>query len=79
MQRAATAERHGDEFRRVMSAFDRDQPDRAGHARLGDANDRCGRVHHIKPERLADVDGDRALGGLHVERFQFAADRAGRH
>ena len=39
MQRAAAAERHRDELRRIVPALDRDQADGARHARLGDAHD----------------------------------------
>ena len=53
VQRAAAAERHGRELGRVMAALDRDQADGAGHARIGDAHDRLGRLHQVELQRLA--------------------------
>ena len=55
MQRAAAAERHGDEARRIVAALDRNQADRAGHARFGDAHDRRRGVVGGEAERLADM------------------------
>ncbi len=55
MQRAAAAERHGDEMRRIVTALHRNQPDRASHARLGDAHDGGRGVIGGKSERLADM------------------------
>ena len=52
MQRAAAAERHRDEVRRIVAALDRDQPDRAGHARVGDPHDGRGRAVGVEAERL---------------------------
>src|SRR5205085_6746502 len=75
-QRAAPAERHRDEFLRVVPAFDRDEPDRARHARVRDAhNGGCGIVRG-KSEWLSDMLGNRSPGRLDVERFQLAAERA---
>ena len=76
MQRAAAAERHGDKARRIVAALDRNQPDRARHARLGDPHDRRRGIVHAKLQRLADMHGDGAPRRLHVERFQLAAERA---
>ena len=75
MQRAAAAERHRDEVRRIVAALDRDQPDRAGHARLRDAHDGRRRGVGVELERRADVGCDRAPRRLDVERFQLAAER----
>ena len=75
MQRAAAAERHRDEFRRIVPALDRHQADRAGHAGVRDAHDRGRGIVHRKAERRSDMLHDRALRGLDVERFQFAAER----
>ena len=77
MQRAASAERHGGEFRRIVSALDRDQPDGAGHARLGDAHDRFRRLQRVEAERRPHMRGD----GVACRRRRRAASRrsAARH
>ena len=75
MQRAAAAERHRREFRRVVTTLDRDEADRARHARVGDLDDRLGGCLHVEPERLADMSADRALRGIEVEPGELAADR----
>ena len=51
MQRAAAAKWHQHEIAGIMPALDRDQPDCAGHAGVGDAHDRIGRRHHVEAER----------------------------
>jgi len=51
MQRAAAAERHRDEFRRIVPALDRHQADRARHAGVGDAHDRGRGIVHCQAER----------------------------
>ena len=63
-------------LRRIVAALDRNQADGAGHARLGNANNRGRGVVGAKPERLADVGRDRLPRRLDVERFQLAAERA---
>ena len=35
-------------LRRIVAALDRDEPDRAGHARVGDADDGGRGVHHVE-------------------------------
>ena len=55
VQRAAAAERHRDEAGRIVAALDRDEPDRAGHARVGDPHDRRGRGRGVEAERRADM------------------------
>ena len=79
MQRAAAAERHRGEFRRIVAALDRDQPDRAGHARISDADDGLGGRHDIQAQRLADVRQNGVSRGLDIEPFELAADRPRRH
>ncbi len=76
MQRTATAERHGGESPRIVSALDRDQADGAGHAGVGDPDDGLGRLHHVEAERASDVRRDGALRRLDVEARKLAADRA---
>ena len=78
VQRAAAAERHGDETSRIVAAFDRDEPDRAGHAGVGDLHDRCRRRRGVETERRADMRRDGAFGRFDIERFQPAAERARR-
>ena len=70
VQRAAAAERHGDEARRIMAALDRDEPDRAGHARVGDPHD-GGRGRHRRRGRAACRHASRwrVLAAVDVERF----------
>ena len=75
VQRAAAAERHRGELCRIVAALDRDQTDSAGHARIGDADDRFGGLLHAKPERLADMRQDRLLGRVDIELRELAADR----
>ena len=77
VQCTAAAERHSGKFRGVVAAFDRHQPDRAGHARIGDPNDGRGRgVVGGKPERLADMRQDGARAASTSSDSQFAAERA---
>ena len=68
MQRAAAAERHRDELLRIVAALDRHQPDRAGHAGVGDAHDGLRGIVDVEAERRADMLGDGALRGLDIER-----------
>ena len=51
MQRAAAAERHRDEFRRIVPALDRHQADRAGHAGVRDPHDGGRGIVHREAER----------------------------
>ena len=78
MQCASAAERHDGEAGRIMPAFDRHQPDRPCHPRIGDPNNRFGRRHHIDRQRFCDMAGNGALGGFDIQRGQLAADRARR-
>ena len=76
VQRAAAAERHRDEARRIVPALDGDETDRARHARVGDPHDRGRRVVASRPSGSPTCVGDGALGRLDVERLQLAAERA---
>ncbi len=76
MQCAAAAEWHGDEARRIVAAFDRDEPDRAGHASFGDANNGGGGRRRRKAQAVAPTRvGDRALAASTSSARQFAAER----
>ena len=75
VERAAAAERHGREILRIVAALDRDQADGAGHARIGDADDRLGSIDVGQAERRADRARDRLARGVDIEPRELAADR----
>ena len=75
MERAAASEGHCGKLRRIVATFNRDQPDCAGHARVGDTHNGLGRGHDIQAQRLANAFRDGLSGGLDVELRQFSADR----
>jgi hypothetical protein len=72
VQRAAAAEGHVGEARRVMAALDRDEADGAGHAAVRDPHDRLGRREPVEPEGRADMGLDREARRLGVEARETA-------
>ena len=63
-------------LRRIVPALDRDQPDRAGHARVGDPHDRLRRLHRRRARAARRHASAMArLRRLDVERVELAADR----
>ncbi len=75
MQRAAAAKRHRHEFGRIVTAFDRNQTDGAGHLRIGDSDHRFRRRHAVEAERRAYIPVDGQSGGFRIQTVQFPADR----
>ena len=67
MQRAPAAEWHCDEARWIMPALDRDEPDRARHARVRHPHDRGRGGGGVETERLADMRRNGLRRGLDVE------------
>ena len=55
VQRPAAAKRHADKFRGIVTALDRHQPDRTGHAGIGNAHDGLRGLQHVDAERMADM------------------------